>query len=123
MKNTARITETATITDRINALESAMAHVILFHEIEGATTDDSFLPTIDTILNEYRDRLEYLNKSKEYMVHFKGGGWNTVYGVDEESAFSAAQLEFEEPGKTTCIVQSVSIATKSGIEAAMRLFY
>jgi hypothetical protein len=112
MKNTTRITETATITDRINALESIMA-----------TTDDSFFITIDTILNEYRDRLEYLNKSKEYMVHFKGGGWNTVYGVDEESAFSAAQLEFEEPGKTTCIVQSVSIATKSGIEAAMRLFY
>lgn len=108
MKNSARITETATIVDRIAALESIMA-----------TTDDSFFTTIDTMLNEYKARLKYLKSVKEYMVHFEGGGWNTTYGIDEESAFAAAKVAFE-PGIP---VRSVSIATTAGKEAAMRLFY
>jgi hypothetical protein len=117
MKKTTRITETATIVDRIAALEST--------ESTGSTKHSKYIHGLifKTMLEEYKDRLDYLNSHKEYMVHFKGGGWNTAYGVDEESAFTAAQLTFEEPGKDTCIVESVRLATKSGIEAAMRLFY
>ena len=54
------------------------------------------------------------------MVHFKGGGWNTCYGVDKEDAFDNAKLEFNSMG---CEVNSVSLSSPQRIAAAMRLFY
>ena len=101
--------ETTEIIKRIEALES----------IPASVHDFSRNVIIGTMLKEYKDRYEYLNMSKEYMVHFEGGGWNTCYGCDEEAALESAKEMFE-PGIT---VQSVSLASAEAIAVAMRLFY
>ena len=100
------------VEERIYALSSVAVHSV--------TTDhDTKCDTINTMLEEYQARLDYLNSSKEFMVHFESGGWNTCYGVNKEEALDNAKLEYE-PGIP---VRSVSLATSEGIEAAMRLFY
>ena len=109
-------TETAKVVDRIAALESVAAYTApLNGEAENI---------IDTMLYEYKARYEYLISPKEYMVHFEGGGWNTCYGANAEEAFDNAVIEHEAPGCADgCKVRSGSLATKEGINAAMRLFY
>jgi hypothetical protein len=100
--------ETTKIIKRIEALESA-----------AAFTD--FDPIIGTMLKEYKDRYEYLIGSKEFMVHFEGGGWNTCYGITQEDAFDNAVLEYG--GSEYTQVNSVSLSSPEGIKAAMSLFY
>jgi len=107
--------ETTEIIKRIEALEGMM---------EDRYGEESFSHTICEMIKEYKDRYEYLTSSKEYMVHFEGGGWNTCYGVAKEDAFDNAVTEHEGPGCADgCKVRSVSLATSEGIAAAMRLFY
>jgi hypothetical protein len=107
-------TEKAMIAERISVLESVATH----------TAD---LPwngniTIGTMLKEYKDRLDYLKSPKEYMIAFEGGGWNTVYGVDDEEAIGNAKTEYSD-GNPNLIVKRVTLSTKEAKEAAMRLFY
>ena len=104
--------ETTEIIKRIEALEGMM---------EDRYGEESFSHTICEMIKEYKDRYEYLTSSKEYMVHFKGGGWNTCYGVNAEEAFDNASAEYGDCEYTG--VRSVSLATSEGIAAAMRLFY
>ena len=103
--------ETTKIIKRIEALEMMM---------EDRYGEESFSHTICEMIKEYKDRYEYLIGSKEFMVHFEGGGWNTCYGCDTESALINAKNEFDSMG---CKVRSVSLASSEGIAAAMRLFY
>ena len=105
--------ETTEIIKRIEALESVAAFT--------APLNEDADPIIGTMLKEYKDRYEYLTSSKEYMVHFIGGGWNTCYGVNAEEAFDNASAEYGDCEYTG--VRSVSLATSEGIAAAMRLFY
>ena len=109
----------AAITKEINEVE-ARIYALSSVAVHSVTTDhDDKCDTINTMLEEYHARHHYLIGSKEFMVHFEGGGWNTCYGVNKEGAFENAKKEFE-PGIT---VRSVSLASSEGIEAAMRLFY
>lgn len=113
--------ETTEITKRIEALESVAAFT--------APLNEDADPIIGTMLKEYKDRYEYLIGSKEFMVHFEGGGWNTCYGVDKEDAFDNAVKKFDKPATDGYIindslkVKSVSLASAEGIASAMRLFY
>lgn len=120
MTKDAITTEVNEITSRIDALTSVAVH-------SSTTGHDAKCATITTMLNEYMDRLTYLNSSKEFMVHFEGGGWNTCYGVTKEEAFHNACLEFNKEvtpdGHMGLNVRSVSLATSEGIASAMRLFY
>ena len=134
MKKVDRIKETEKVMDRISALES-VSKVPAAKGINGEPMHvfqkDEI---IEEILNEYVKRYTYLEGAKEYMVHFKGGGWNTCYGRDEEEAFVNAKLEHESNDDINGIdqaqyahkelkVRSVSLATEAGKSAAMRLFY
>ena len=111
--------ETTEIIKRIEALESVAAYNC---EPTCEANDPDII--LGDMLKEYKDRYEYLTGSKEYMVHFEGGGWNTCYGVNADEAFDNAVIEHEAPGCADgCKVRSVSLATKEGINAAMRLFY
>ena len=116
MKRDDRITETARVIQRLDVLRKLEAHCVSYTE-EGITLGD--------MIGEYQARHNYLDGSKEYMVHFEGGGWNTVYGLDEEVALTKAKSDFEEWkfGKSVCVVKRVTLATEEGIEAACRLFY
>ena len=104
--------ETTEITKRIEALEGMM---------EDRYGEESFSHTICEMIKEYKDRYEYLIGSKEFMVHFISGGWNTCYGVNKEEAFDNAVLEYNDSEYTQ--VRSVSLSSPEGIAAAMRLFY
>jgi len=106
--------ETTEIIKRIEALEGMM---------EDRYGEESFSHTICEMIKEYKDRYEYLISSKEYMVHFKGGGWNTCYGVNAEEAFDNAEKEFNSVGCEHTGVRNVSLSSPEGIAAAMRLFY
>ena len=106
--------ETTEIIKRIEALEGMM---------EDRYGEESFSHTICEMIKEYKDRYEYLTSSKEYMVHFKGGGWNTCYGVNAEEAFDNAEKEFNSVGCEHTGVRNVSLSSPEGIAAAMRLFY
>ena len=70
--------------------------------------------------NEYTQKLENLSVTKEYMVDFEGGGWNTVYAANDEDALKFAKAEHD--GEHTK-VSSVRLSTPDGIEAALRSFY
>ena len=117
MKYLARVSETEKVIERIEALESVAAFI----------KPDSLLdPVIPTMLLEYKERYDYLKSMKEFMVHFEGGGWNTIHGYDEEDAFAKAVYEFcngDNSKHAPLVVKSVSLASAEGIEAAMRLFY
>ena len=119
MTKAAITTEINEIEERIYALSSVAVHSV--------TTDhDAKCATITTMINEYQARLDYLNSSKEFMVHFEGGGWNTCYGITQEDAFDNACSKFGDPisdGHVALKVKSVSLATSEGIASAMRLFY
>jgi hypothetical protein len=91
--------------------------------MEDRYGEESFSHTICEMIKEYKDRYEYLTSSKEYMVHFKGGGWNTCYGVNAEEAFDNAEKEFNSVGCEHTGVRNVSLSSPEGIAAAMRLFY
>ena len=109
--------ETTEIIKRIDALEGMM---------EDRYGEESFSHTICEMIKEYKDRYEYLIGSKEFMVHFEGGGWNTCYGVNKEDAFDTAVKEFcngDNSKYSPLVVKSVSLATREGIASAMRLFY
>ena len=76
--------------------------------------------TLSIMLAEYQAKLDDLSTSKEYMITFEGGGWNTTYAVSDENALKHAKAKYD--GEHTK-VKSVRLATKSGIDAAMRSFY
>ena len=112
--------ETTEIIKRIEALESVIDNDL---QVPVFASDE----VLREMLKEYKDRYEYLIGSKEFMVHFEGGGWNTCYGITQEDAFDNACLEFNKEatpdGHVAMKVRSVSLATSEGIDSAMRLFY
>ena len=114
MTKAAITTEINEVEERIYALSSVAVHSV--------TTDhDAKCDTINTMLEEYQARHRYLIGSKEFMVHFKGGGWNTCRGINKEDAFDNAVLEYGDSEHTQ--VNSVSLSSPEGIKAAMSLFY
>ena len=116
MKHLDRITEAGKVQERIDALNRVINNPIFSSE---STKEQA---VFKHMLTEYQLRLKYLDGAKEYMVHFVSGGWNTCYGIDQRDAFDNALLEY--PGDDGyCVVQNVTLASKSGIEAAMRNFY
>jgi hypothetical protein len=82
--------------------------------------NDTQLMQICEMLQEYTEKLDDLTTSKEYMINFEGGGWNTTYAISDENALKHAKKKYD--GEHTK-VKSVRLATKSGIDAAMRSFY
>ena len=120
MKNIHRIEETAKVQERIDALEYAVEC------IRGRRDKATCL---GNMLAEYKSRRQYLKGAKEHMVHFKGGGWNTCYGRDEEEAFMNACLEFDTPADERAIfgakdlkVQFVSLSDSNTAKEYMKLF-
>ena len=75
---------------------------------------------LEIMRREYQFKLDGLSESKEYMINFEGGGWNTTYAKNDEDALASAKLQY---GGEHTKVKSVRLATKAGIDAAMRSFY
>ena len=106
-----------TYTKRLKALKLAVDSLSNFGCGEAAEE----MLTLDIIIAEYTERLNNLSVSKEYMISFEGGGWNTVYATNDEEALKLAKLEYDHSEFTK--VQSVYLASKEAVESAMRSFY
>ena len=84
--------ETAEIIKRIEALEFIVTNM---DTLNCKQEELMYYSIYRTMIEEYRARYDHLTSPKEFMVHFKGGGWNTCYGVDKEDAFERAKSEFD----------------------------
>ena len=100
-------------TKRLKALDLAISKL---RDLEHATQCFD----LEIMRAEYSEKLDNLSIDKEYMITFEGGGWNTTRATNDEDALKFAKAEFDSLG---CEVKSVRLATKSGIDAAMRSFY
>ena len=105
-------TLTAFYTKRIESLDFAID-----------TVNSSFETDITELMNmrrEYQFKLDALLDSKEYMITFKGGGWNTIQAYSDEDALYKAKTKYD--GEHTK-VQKVYLSTPDAKEAAMNLFH
>ena len=60
---------------------------------------------------------------KEYMFTFEGGGWNTCWAKTLRGAKTLAVKQYADSDALNVRVDSVHLATKEGLRAAMSLFY
>ena len=79
------------------------------------------ITTLEIMKAEYQAKLDDLSVEKEYMITFKGGGWNTVYATNDEDALAKASEKYGDSEHTQ--VDSVMVSNSSMKEAAMRNFY
>ena len=98
---------------RIEALIVSIGNPSPFFTVEQITT-------LEIMKAEYQAKLDDLSVNKEYMITFKGGGWNTVYATNDEDALAKAN---EKYGSEHTQVDSVMVSNSSMKEAAMRNFY
>lgn len=62
-------------------------------------------------------------QQREYIFTFEEGGWNTVWASTKQNAIDKAIKEYEYTDKLNPIVDSVRLATKDVLQAAMSTFY
>lgn len=64
-----------------------------------------------------------LEKKREYMFNFKGGGWNTVWAINLKEATKRALKEYSSSPYTQVDVKTVRLTNFREVEAAMSNFY
>ena len=62
-------------------------------------------------------------KLKQYMFTFEGGGWNTCWAKTLRGAKKLAVQQYADSDTLNVRVDSVHLATKAGLRAAMSTFY
>ena len=62
-------------------------------------------------------------KLRQYMFTFEGGGWNTVWAKSLPGARKQAIAEYKDSPTLNPRLSSVHLATESGLERALSLFY
>lgn len=62
-------------------------------------------------------------KLKQYIFTFEEGGWNTVWAKTRKGAVKAAISKYKDSPTLNPIPSSITLATDSGLESAMRTFY
>ena len=102
------------IDKRIRAIVTAMSRL---KDMEYATEH----LTLSFMLAELEEKLSHLSGNKEYMITFEKGGWNTIFGHDDEEALKNAKEKYD--GGEYTKVRSVSLSSPQAVEAAMRTFY
>ena len=60
---------------------------------------------------------------KEYMFTYEGGGWNTVWAKTLRGARAEALRQYKDSDSLNPRLDSVHLATKEGLRAAMSTFY
>jgi hypothetical protein len=98
---------------RIESLDLAI-------EATGSTNQTTTVDILGQMRREYQFKLDALSDSKEYMITFKGGGWNTIQAYSDEDALYKAKTKYD--GEHTK-VQKVYLSTPDAKEAAMNLFH
>jgi hypothetical protein len=109
MKNYVRRHKTEDTKDKVHVLKTLL---------ETCTPLDR--PVVKQMLGEQQDMLDYLTGNKEYMIYFHGGGYNTIYALDEEQALELAKIKYNDLHTK---VDHVSEATSQIKKAVRRLFY
>jgi hypothetical protein len=109
MKNYTRRHKTDDTKDKVHVLKTLL---------ETCTPLDR--PVVKQMLSEQQDMLDYLTSNKEYMVYFHGGGYNTIYALDEEQALEKAKAKYNDLHTK---VDNVREATAQIKKAVSGLFY
>ena len=89
-------------------------------EATGSTNQTTTVDILGQMRREDQFKLDALSDSKEYMITFKGGGWNTIQAYSDEDALYKAKTKYD--GEHTK-VQKVYLSTPDAKEAAMNLFH
>jgi hypothetical protein len=115
---------------KINADEEAIIKLALSDYTDKLVGTGSTYNTIVSILNKINDagivkaeRTPKVLVRKQYMFTFVGGGWNTVWAKTLPGAKRQALLEYGDDDGLNVELDSVHLATKSGLQSAMSLFY
>lgn len=115
---------------KINADEEAIIKLALSDYTDKLVGTGSTYNTIVSILNKINDagivkaeRTPKVLVRKQYMFSFVGGGWNTVWAKTLPGAKRQALLEYGDDDGLNVELDSVHLATESGLQSAMSLFY
>jgi hypothetical protein len=115
---------------KINADEEAIIKLALSDYTDKLVGTGSTYNTIVSILNKINDagivkaeRTPKVLVRKQYMFSFVGGGWNTVWAKTLPGAKRQALLEYGDDDGLNVQLDSVHLATESGLQSAMSLFY
>ena len=115
---------------KINADEEAIIKLALSDYTDNLVGTGSTYNTIVSILNKINDagivkaeRTPKVLVRKQYMFSFVGGGWNTVWAKTLPGAKRQALLEYGDDDGLNVELDSVHLATESGLQSAMSLFY
>ena len=115
---------------KINADEEAIIKLALSDYTDNLVGTGSTYNTIVSILNKINDagivkaeRTPKVLVRKQYMFTFVGGGWNTVWAKTLPGAKRQALLEYGDDDGLNVKLDSVHLATESGLQSAMSLFY
>ena len=115
---------------KINADEEAIIKLALSDYTDKLVGTGSTYNTIVSILNKINDagivkaeRTPKVLVRKQYMFSFVGGGWNTVWAKTLPGAKRQALLEYGDDDGLNVKLDSVHLATESGLQSAMSLFY
>ena len=114
---------------KINADEEAIIKLALSDYTDKLVGTGSTYNTIVSILNKINDagivkaeRTPKVLVRKQYMFSFVGGGWNTVWAKTLPGAKRQALLEYKDDSLNVEL-DSVHLATESGLQSAMSLFH
>ena len=64
-----------------------------------------------------------MSERKQYIFTFEGGGWNTCWAKTLRGAKKLAVQQYADSDTLNVRVDSVHLATKAGLRAAMSTFY
>ena len=111
--------ETKTVSNSIEAKITAIKVAV-----NALSPQNEYLETISTLngmAESLQAQLTKLQSTKEYMIQFTEGGWNTLYALDDDEALKLAKAEYNSSQYTQ--VESVYLTSKNSIADAMRTFY
>ena len=115
---------------KITAAEERIIKLALADYTNNLVGTGKTYNTAVSILNKINDagivkaeRTPKVLVRKQYMFSFVGGGWNTVWAKTLPGAKRQALLEYGDDGGLNVQLDSVHLATESGLQSAMSLFY
>jgi len=93
----------------------------LSNSIEKASNSD-MLPLM-LLKENLQAQFDYIESEKEWTFNFSGGGFNTIYAVDKESAISRAKEIYADSEVHNPIDATFRIATKQETMNLLSMFY
>ena len=79
--------------------------------------------SLELVVTEKKKELEYLQKNKEWLFNFEGGGWNSVSAKDLTEATSAIRKEYGKSEVSIPKYNTIRISTPADKKNLMSMFH